>query len=166
MSLTRESNGADVQRTAPEWQFVVASIATRRTLAIATVFAAALGLLPLYESVWWWDLLTHTLAGAVITGWLLISRWRITAVLLFVACCSGAWEVAEYATPTYVFIAGNPTDTALDVMCNFVGSATAVAAFGLYQSRLGRTADGGRSHNARRPYNSRRPESNTASTDD
>lgn len=139
MSLTTRTERADA-RGGPGWLFAVESAANRRALAVSTAFVAALGLLPLYESVWWWDILTHTLAGGAITGWLLLSGRRASAVVLLVALCSGAWELLEYATPTYVFIAGGAADTALDVACNFGGSAVVAAAFALVRSSLRRRA--------------------------
>lgn len=142
MSLTPNTAGVDANDPAAAWRFAVACVATRRTLAVATAFAAALGLLPLYESVWWWDLLTHTLAGAAITGWLLLSRLRLAWVLVTLAALSGAWEVAEFATPNYVFVAGGAADTAVDVACNFFGAAVAAAGFGLVRTAGGPAADG------------------------
>lgn len=139
MSLSTRTERAD-SRGGPGWLFAVESAANRRTLAVSTAFVAALGLLPLYESLWWWDILTHTLAGGAITGWLLLSGRRAPAVVLLVALCSGAWELLEYATPTYAFVAGGAADTALDVVCNFGGSAVVAAAFVLVRSSLRRRA--------------------------
>lgn len=157
MSLSQDPAGTEADTPAPGWRFAVTSVATRRTLALATAFAAALGLLPLYEAVWWWDLLTHALAGAAITGWLVLARWRVASVLLVVAALSGAWEVLEHATPTYVFVAGEPADTAVDVLCNFAGSAAVVAAF----DRFASDADGEGSDRS-----ARRAGSTTAQSDD
>lgn len=158
MSLSTLTERAD-SHGRPGWRFAVESAANRRTLAVSTAFVAALGLLPLYESVWWWDLLTHTLAGGAITAWLLLSGRRASAVVLLVALCSGAWELLEYATPTYVFIAGGAADTALDVVCNFAGSAAVAAAFVLVRSSLrGRIPSDGRAET--------RPVGSNAPTDD
>ncbi|MDS0299522.1 hypothetical protein NDI76_12290 [Halogeometricum sp. S1BR25-6] len=143
MSLSTLTERADPPN-GPGWRFAVETAANRRTVAVSTAFVAALGLLPLYESVWWWDILTHALAGGAITGWLLLSGRRASAVVLLVALCSGAWELLEYATPTYVFIAGGAADTALDVVCNFAGSAVVAAAFVRVRSSLRRSpVDGG-----------------------
>ena len=138
MSLSTFTERANA-RAGPGWRFAVETAANRRTVAVSTAFVAALGLLPLYESVWWWDILTHALAGGAITGWLLLSGQRASAVVLLVALCSGAWELLEYATPTYVFMAGDAADTALDVACNFGGSAAVAAAYVGVRASLRRT---------------------------
>jgi hypothetical protein len=156
MSLTPNTVGVDASGTAAAWRFALGCVATRRTLALATAFAAALGLLPLYEPVWWWDLLTHTLAGAVIAGWLALSRVRLAWCVLLLAVLSGAWEVAEFATPNYVFVAGGPADTAVDVACNFLGATLVAAGFGPVRTAV--ESDGGDGADRR--------ESNVTPTDD
>jgi hypothetical protein len=156
MSLTPDTDGADANDPAAAWRFAVACVATRRTLAVATAFAAALGLLPLYESVWWWDILTHTLAGAAIAGWLLLSRLRLAWVVVVLAALSGAWEVAEFATPNYVFVAGGPADTAVDVVCNFLGAGVVATGFGLVRT-ADEPAGGDAAHRVRRRDSARPP---------
>ncbi|SFR54743.1 hypothetical protein [Halogeometricum limi] len=143
MSLTPVTSGADATDIPHRWRFALLSVATRRALAAVTVLVATLGLLPLYESVWWWDILTHTLAGATITGWLVLSRVRVASVVFLVALCSGAWELLEYATPAFAFMAGSPADTVLDVACNFLGSAVVAGGYARFGPRVAPTHDDG-----------------------
>lgn len=143
MSLTSNADGPETPRTTDGWRLALAAVASRRGFALFTAFAATLGLLPLYDAVWWWDLLTHTLSGAVIGGWLLLARRRAAAVLAVVAVLTGAWELAEYATPNYVFVGGGPADTALDAVCNFAGAGLALLG-GALARRRGWSGDAGR----------------------
>lgn len=104
-------------------------------------FLHALGMLGRYESVWWWDHLTHTLSAALLTALLyagllvLAPGLAVAGALLGTVLLGVFWEVGELMgreiarrydiEPVLVHYGGR--DTALDLVFDLVGAALIVA---------------------------------------
>jgi len=125
----------------------------RLTLWItAAVLLHAVGMLGLYDSVWWWDHLTHTLSATVIAavGYVtarvvdvhydavyLPPRFMAVYVVLFTMAVGVYWEVLEFAVRVGAPSLGlNPmlvqyglSDTVVDLVFDGVGGLL-VAVFG------------------------------------
>lgn len=126
---------------------------TRLTLYIAVaVFLHSLGMLGFYESVWWYDHLTHTLSATVVAGVgyatarafdehsdaVYFPRGFLALyVLLFTLALGVFWEVLEFGARLLASAAGMEPilfqygigDTLLDLVFNTAG-AVLVALFG------------------------------------
>lgn len=121
--------------------------ATHPPYALAVSATAALhvvGMLGAYDQLWWYDHLTHTLAGLLVTVamvWMLRAvdptRPRVVIVggaLLGTAAIGVLWEVIEigarWATQTLalpaVLVHYGTADTVYDLIFNMVGAALAV----------------------------------------
>jgi hypothetical protein len=87
-----------------------------------------------YTSVWWWDLLTHSLSGFGVAAWLCFVRVtpfdsrQVVAVSLAVLAIGAGfeWTTAYYAT-----------DTVIDLTLDALGAA----AFALWHGRRAETGD-------------------------
>ncbi|KAB1198974.1 hypothetical protein GJR99_12100 [Haloferax sp. MBLA0078] len=112
-----------------DWRFWL-GMATDSTqlLVMATLLVLSLGVLPLYEPIWWWDIAMHTSCSAIIVLWLF--RLRVTAggALLVLLSVSVGWEVLEAVTPHFVLMAGDTVDTVGDIVSNTSGWALVVLA--------------------------------------
>ena len=112
------------------------------TLWVAVAgFLHALGMLGRYETVWWWDHLTHTfsaaLAAALLYATALVVGWPAPAALtlLGLIVLGVLWEVVELVgrevadrlriEPLLVHYGWR--DTALDLLFDVVGAALVVA---------------------------------------
>ncbi|WP_227355616.1 hypothetical protein [Haladaptatus salinisoli] len=125
----------------------------RMTLWItAAVFFHAVGMLGLYDVVWWWDHLTHTLSATLVAGVGYATaraldehsdavhfppRFMFVYVLLFTLAFGVVWEVLEFAARGFAEVAGiDPVliqyglrDTVVDLIFDAAGAAL-VALFG------------------------------------
>lgn len=112
------------------------------TLAVAVAgFLHALGMLGRYESVWWWDHLTHTLSAALLTallyaGLLVVDpSIAVAGALLGTLTLGVLWEVGELfareVAERYeiepVLVHYGRRDTALDLVFDLVGAGLVVA---------------------------------------
>jgi hypothetical protein len=125
----------------------------------AAVFLHALGTVGLpgssasfYQTVWWWDHLTHALSSSVVAGVgyattraidehsaavHLPPRFTFVFVLMFVLAFGVAWEVLEFALSEFATLVGSGSvltqygldDTMLDLVFDTVG-AVVVATWG------------------------------------
>jgi len=90
-------------------------------VTLVAVLAAAIGgmgLTPLY-SIWWWDIVCHAGAGAVIA---LITNIRLStrASIASVLVCAIAWEIFEWSIGTPFTLIG-PVDTVTDIAYTAIG---------------------------------------------
>ena len=104
-------------------------------------FLHALGMLGRYESVWWWDHLTHTLsaslAAALLYAWLLVTGAgnAVALTLLGIVALGVLWEVGELIARQVadrydiepVLVHYGRRDTAFDLVFDLVGAALVVA---------------------------------------
>jgi len=112
------------------------------TLWVAVAgFLHALGMLGRYDSVWWWDHLTHTfsaaLAAALLYAALLVVGWNnaVVLTLLSILFLGVLWEVGELIAREVadwydiepVLVHYGWRDTALDLVFDVVGAALVVA---------------------------------------
>ena len=121
--------------------------ATHPPYALAVSGAAALhvvGMVGGYDQLWWYDHLTHTIAGMLVTVGLIWtlravdpSRSRVAIVggaVLGTAAVGAVWEIIEigarWATATLslpaVLVHYGTDDTVFDLIFNMVGAAGAV----------------------------------------
>ncbi|WP_423743264.1 hypothetical protein V5735_09270 (plasmid) [Haladaptatus sp. SPP-AMP-3] len=129
------------------------SLDTSLTLWItAAVFLHAIGMLGLYDEVWWWDHLTHLLSATLVAGVgystarafdehsdavFFPPRFMFVYVLLFTLASGVLWEVLEFAARGSAhFIGVKPVliqygldDTIVDLIFDAAG-AVLVALFG------------------------------------
>ncbi|ELZ78414.1 hypothetical protein C455_12043 [Haloferax larsenii JCM 13917] len=111
------------------WRFWAGTAATNpRVLTFATLAVVSLGLLPLYESIWWWDIAMHAACSAALVVWLYRIGVSPVAALVFLFSIGIAWEVLEAATPHFVLMAGGWEDTVGDVVSNTSGWVVATVA--------------------------------------
>ncbi|WP_199180566.1 hypothetical protein [Haloferax marisrubri] len=104
------------------WQFWAhAAAASPRVLAFVTLASVSLGVLPLYEPVWWWDIVMHATCSACIVAWAYRLGVTATAGLAALLAVSAGWELLELAVPNYALIAGGALDTAGDFASNVAG---------------------------------------------
>jgi hypothetical protein len=127
----------------------------------AAVFLHAVGMLGLYETVPWWDHLTHFVSAALVAGvgyaavrafdehsdaLTLPPRFTAVFVLVFTLALGVTWEVVEFGARLAATALGMETvlvqyglqDTLVDLLFDAAG-ALVVAAFG--PRRLGSTVD-------------------------
>ena len=112
------------------------------TFAVAVAgFLHALGMLGRYESIWWWDHLTHTLSAALLTALLYAGLTVVTPELAAVGAILGTivlgvlWEVGELLAREVaerydidpVLVHYGWQDTALDLAFDTVGAILVVA---------------------------------------
>ncbi len=112
------------------------------TFAVAVAgFLHALGMLGRYESVWWWDHLTHTLSAALLTALLYAALLVLTPGLATAGALLGTlvfgvlWEVGELGAREIarrydiepVLVHYGWRDTALDLLFDLLGAALIVA---------------------------------------
>ncbi len=118
----------------------------------AAVFLHAIGMVGLYDTVWWWDHLTHTLSAMLVAsvGYATARafdqhsdavsfppRFMFVYVLLFTLAFGVVWEVLEFAVRGFATIVGiEPVliqygleDTIIDLIFDATG-ALLVALFG------------------------------------
>ncbi|WP_458207056.1 hypothetical protein [Haladaptatus sp. NG-SE-30] len=118
----------------------------------AAVFLHAIGMLGLYDVVWWWDHLTHTLSATLVAGVGYATarafdehsdavyfppRFIFVYVLLFTLAFGVVWEVLEFVAREFARAAGmKPVliqygleDTIVDLIFDAAG-AILVALFG------------------------------------
>lgn len=114
-------------------------------IAVASVLHC-LGMLGRYESIWWWDHLTHafsaSLAAALLYAWLLVggpegvaSAAVIAGTLLGILALSILWEIGELfareVAQRYdiepVLVHYGWRDTAYDLVFDVVGAALVIA---------------------------------------
>jgi len=111
------------------------------TLATAVAgFLHALGMLGRYDSVWWWDHLTHTLSAALMTallyaGLLVVApSVAVTGALLGTLALGVLWEIGELIAREIaeryeiepVLVHYGRRDTALDLVFDLVGAGLVV----------------------------------------
>jgi hypothetical protein len=112
------------------------------TFAVAVAgFLHALGMLGRYESVWWWDHLTHTLSAALLTALLYAGLLVLAPVLAVAGALLGTlvlgvlWEVGELIAREVadrldiepVLVHYGWRDTAFDLVFDLVGAVLIVA---------------------------------------
>jgi hypothetical protein len=99
-----------------------------------------------YTSVWWWDLLTHSLSGFGVAAWLCFVRVtpfdsrQVVAVSLAVLAIGAGFEVYEYLFKDFYVdwtTAYYATDTVIDLTLDALGAA----AFALWHGRRAETGD-------------------------
>lgn len=118
----------------------------------AAVFLHAVGMVGLYDRVWWWDHLTHTLSAMVVAGVAYtvvravdehsekfhVPRSRLPLVLLLATLAMGLlWEglelgarvVTDWLGLEVIWVNYGPNDTPLDLVFDAVG-ALIVSLFG------------------------------------
>ncbi|WP_458190222.1 hypothetical protein [Haladaptatus sp. NG-WS-4] len=118
----------------------------------AAVFLHAIGMLGLYDVVWWWDHLTHTLSAMLVAGVGYATarafdehsdavyfppRFMFVYVLLFTLAFGVVWEVLEFAARGFASVVGiEPVliqygleDTIVDLVFDAAGAAL-VSLFG------------------------------------
>ncbi|WP_396612089.1 hypothetical protein ACH9L7_02055 [Haloferax sp. S1W] len=106
----------------PSWRFWLGTAAANpRLLTYATLAVVSLGLLPLYESIWWWDIAMHAACSAALVAWLFRVDLSPAAALVSLFGIGVGWEVLEAATPHFVLMAGDWVDTAGDFVSNTSG---------------------------------------------
>ena len=128
----------------PVWLAVAGPAAGALPLWVAAAgLLHSVGMLGLYESVWWWDHLTHTVSAALIAALayaaLSVSPEALPLgagplAVLFVVAVGAFWELIELVArevgdrldvePVLVYY--GPMDTALDMGFNVVGAALVV----------------------------------------
>ncbi|ELZ94048.1 hypothetical protein C440_10523 [Haloferax mucosum ATCC BAA-1512] len=101
--------------------WTVAAARSPRVLAFVTLIVVSLGLLPLYESIWWWDIAMHSSCSAVLVAWSFRFRYSPSPALVLLLGVSVGWEVVEASTPHFVLMAGDRVDTAGDIVSNTSG---------------------------------------------
>ncbi|AFK20306.1 hypothetical protein E6P09_13635 [Haloferax mediterranei ATCC 33500] len=105
-----------------DWRFwAVAAARSPRVLVFATLAVVSLGLLPLYESIWWWDIAMHSTNSAVIVAWSFRFRYTPLSALVLLFGIGVGWEFLEAMTPHFALMAGDSIDTAGDIVSNTAG---------------------------------------------
>ncbi len=128
----------------PVWLAVAGPVAGTLPLWMAAAgLLHSVGMLGLYETVWWWDHLTHTVSAALV-GALAYAALSVqppalplgpgALTVLFVAAVGVFWELIELVAreagerfgvePVLVYY--GPTDTAFDLAFDLVGAVLVV----------------------------------------
>ncbi|MHB9287023.1 hypothetical protein ACKVMT_08285 [Halobacteriales archaeon Cl-PHB] len=142
---------AALATTVEGWPGPTASVVPELTAWIAVAgFLHSLGMLGLYDSVWWWDHVTHLLSGALVAalvyaGLLVLGQdgtgfepaWQTAATLtvVFTMAVGVFWELVELVARDVgerldlepVLVHYGWQDTALDLVFDFVGAVLVVA---------------------------------------
>lgn len=120
-------------------------VVARQVVRLVALLAIGFGLTPFYH-IPWWDLLTHSVAGAALAVLALTIRPRGWFALAAVLVIGPAWELAEWSAPKMtlpvlgrVYFVVSPIDTAVDLVCNLVGALVVVGLLAAYRFRLRRT---------------------------
>ena len=114
----------------------------QRLYAATAMMTHAVGMLGLYDDVWWWDHLTHVHSASLLGGLAHVAArrrgWDPRSTVLRTVVAGGLlWEAVEYGIHLYarrrgfepLLVTYGKVDTALDLCFNAVG-ALLVAAFG------------------------------------
>ncbi|MFD1646948.1 hypothetical protein [Haloarchaeobius litoreus] len=120
----------------------------RFTLVVSVaVFLHSIGMVGLYDRIWWWDHLTHTFSATIVAVIAYTVVWAVDVhredihlpppftglfVLTFVVAMGVLWEVAEFlAREVAIFLGQEPVlvlygldDSMLDLLFNLLGAVT------------------------------------------
>lgn len=94
----------------------------------------------LYTRFPWWDLLTHSLSGVGVAGWLAVVRFvpigptQVVTLALVVVAIGAGFEVYEYLFTDF-YVEWTPTSYATDTVIDLALGAAGAAAFGLWRRR-------------------------------